>query len=148
MKVVVQRVLKAHVAVDNNIVGQIDHGLVVLVGFTIGDTTKDIDYLVDKVINLRIFDDENHIMNKAVGDVGGKILSVSQFTLYADANKGRRPSYDLALNKDEAVKLYEEFNEKLKSSGLKIETGIFKADMQVSLVNDGPITIIIESRNK
>ena len=143
MKIVVQRSLKSSVKVDNKVVGSIDHGLVLLVGFTYKDNLDIIDYMVDKVLNLRIFDDENGIMNKSLLDVGGDILSISQFTLYADSRKGRRPSYVNALNGEEAVKLYDIFNEKLKSH-VKVETGIFGAEMEVSITNDGPITIILE----
>ncbi len=147
MRVVVQRSKKASVSVDNKIVGKIDTGLTILVGFTENDSIKDINYLVDKVINLRIFDDENHVMNKSLLDVGGSILSISQFTLYGDARKGRRPSYDKALSSTEAIKLYELWNECLKEKGVKVETGIFGADMLVNIENDGPVTIIIESRD-
>ncbi len=144
MRVVVQRCTRAKVTVDNNVVGNIDKGLMLLVGFTETDTAKEIDYMVDKVINLRIFDDEAGVMNKSLLDVSGSILSVSQFTLYADASKGRRPSYIKALSGDKAIKLYEEFNKKIKEQGIHIETGIFGAEMQVDFVNDGPITILLE----
>lgn len=145
MKIVVQRVLKASVEVDKKVVGSINSGLLILVGFTYNDTIKDIDYMVDKVLNLRIFDDENGVMNKSVKDIDGSILSVSQFTLYGDASKGRRPSYVKALKGEEAIKLYEIFNEKL-SNEINTSTGIFGADMKVSLINDGPVTILLESR--
>lgn len=144
MKVLVQRVISSSVEVDKKIVGKIDKGLMLLVGFTDTDTEKEIDYMVDKVINLRIFDDENGVMNKSLLDVGGSILSVSQFTLYADASKGRRPSYVKALSGEKATVLYDKFNEKLKSTGIHIETGIFGAEMIVNIVNDGPITIMLE----
>ena len=143
MKIVVQRSLKSSVKVDNKVVGSIEHGLVLLVGFTYKDNLDIIDYMVDKVLNLRIFDDDNGIMNKSLLDVGGDILSISQFTLYADSRKGRRPSYVNALNGEEAIKLYDIFNEKLRSH-VKVETGIFGAEMEVSITNDGPITIILE----
>lgn len=143
MKIVVQRSLKSSVKVDNKVVGSIEHGLVLLVGFTYKDNLDIIDYMVDKVLNLRIFDDENGIMNKSLLDVGGDILSISQFTLYADSRKGRRPSYVNALNGEEAIKLYDIFNEKLRSH-VKVEAGIFGAEMEVSITNDGPITIILE----
>ena len=143
MKIVVQRSLKSSVKVDNKVVGSIEHGLVLLVGFTYKDNLDIIDYMVDKVLNLRIFDDENGIMNKSLLDVGGDILSISQFTLYADSRKGRRPSYVNALNGAEAIKLYDIFNDKLKNH-VKVETGIFGAEMEVSITNDGPITIILE----
>ena len=144
MKVLVQRVTSSSVEVENNIVGKIENGLLLLVGFTENDTSKEIDYMVDKVINLRIFDDENNVMNKSLLDIKGSILSISQFTLYADASKGRRPSYIKALSGDKASVLYNEFNKKLKDTGLHIETGIFGADMKVNLTNDGPVTIILE----
>ena len=145
MKVLVQRSLKSSVSVDNKVVGSIDNGLVLLVGFTHTDTSDDIDYLVKKVVNLRIFDDENGVMNKSILDVGGSVLSISQFTLYADSRKGNRPSYINAMGGENAINLYNEFNEKL-SEFVKVETGIFAADMKVSITNDGPITILLESR--
>lgn len=144
MKVVVQRVLNSNVKVNNEIVGSINKGLMLLVGFTNGDNIDTINYMVNKILNLRIFDDENGVMNLSIKDVNGEILSVSQFTLYGDARKGNRPSYINALKGEEATKLYDIFNETLNTSNLKVETGIFGEDMQVSLINDGPITIIIE----
>lgn len=146
MKVLVQRSLESSVTVDNRIVGKIDKGLVLLVGFTEGDNIKDIEYLAKKVVNLRIFDDEDGVMNKSLLDSGGSILSISQFTLYADSKKGNRPSYIKALKSNEALPLYEEFNNKLKEYNVNVETGIFGADMKVNITNDGPITIILESR--
>ncbi len=143
MRIVVQRVSKACVSVDNQVVGSIDEGLMLLVGFTQDDTLENIDYMVNKVLNLRIFPDENGVMNKSVKDTGGAILSISQFTLYGDTSKGNRPSYVKALNGEYAIKLYDKFNEKLKEYVL-VETGVFGADMQVSLVNMGPTTIILE----
>lgn len=148
MRVILQRVSKASVLVNNNIVGNINKGILVLVGFTDTDTSKEIDYLVDKIVNLRIFNDSNGVMNKSLKDVNGSILSVSQFTLYADTSRGRRPSYIKALNGDRAVILYDEFNRKIKEAGINVETGIFGADMQVSLINDGPVSIMIERENK
>ena len=145
MKVLVQRSLESSVEVDNEITGKIDKGLVLLVGFTLGDTIEDIDYLVKKVVNLRIFDDENSIMNKSILDVGGSILSISQFTLYADARKGNRPSYIDAMKGEEAIKMYELFNQKLEEH-VNVQKGIFGADMKVSITNDGPVTIMLESR--
>lgn len=145
MKVVVQRALNASVKINEKINGSINHGLVLLVGFTYGDTTSDIDYMVNKIVNLRIFDDEFGVMNKSILDVGGSILSISQFTLYADTKKGRRPSYADALKGEEATILYDLFNQKL-SEFVIVETGIFGADMKVTLTNDGPVTIIMESR--
>jgi len=146
MRVIVQRSLDSSVSVDNKIVGSIDKGLVVLVGFTKGDSSKDIDYLADKVVNLRIFDDENGVMNKSLLDTKGDILSISQFTLYANPYEGRRPSYVDSLNQELAKPLYEEFNKKLESYGVKVATGIFRANMLVNIKNDGPTTIMIESR--
>ena len=146
MKLVIQRVKKSSVEVDNKVVGSIDNGLMILVGFTYNENLEDIKKFADKVVNLRIFDDENHVMNKSLLDVGGSILSVSQFTLYADSKKGRRPSYINALNGEEATKLYDLWNEELRKY-THVETGIFGADMSVSLVNDGPVTIIMESDN-
>ena len=147
MKVVVQRSLNSSVAINKNVVGSIEHGLVVLVGFTLGDTSRDIDYLVDKIIHLRIFDDENGVMNKSIMEVGGEILSISQFTLEATTKNGNRPSYINAMKGDNALKYYNLFNSKLNE---KINTypGVFGADMKLSILNDGPITIIIDSKNK
>ena len=147
MKVVIQRSKKSKVEVNNKLVSKIDHGLTILVGFTNGDTTKDIDYMINKIINLRIFDDEDGIMNKSILDTHGDILSISQFTLYANTKKGNRPSYVDALNGSDAIKLYDEFNNKL-SHYVKVFTGVFGADMMVSIENDGPVTIIIDSKNR
>ena len=146
MRIVVQRSKKASVKVNGEIIGQIDHGMVILVGFTYNDSIDDIDYMINKILNLRIYDDEFGVMNKSILDVGGSILSVSQFTLYADASHGRRPSYINALKGDEAIKLYNLFNERL-SKYINVSTGKFGAYMDVSLVNDGPTTILLESRN-
>lgn len=143
MKVVVQRVKEANCKVDGKITGSIDTGLMLLVGFTDGDTIDNIKYMVQKIVNLRIFDDENGVMNKSVLDVGGSILSISQFTLYGDAIKGNRPSYIDAMKGDEAIKLYDLFNEEL-SKLIHVEKGVFGADMDISLINWGPTTIIIE----
>lgn len=144
MKVLVQRCIRAKVTVDNKTVGSIDNGIMILVGFTHTDTIDNLKYMVDKVINLRIFDDENGVMNKSLLDTGGSILSISQFTLYADTTKGRRPSYVNALSGDKASILYDKFNEMLKETNIKVETGIFGAEMQVDFINDGPITIMLE----
>ena len=143
MRILVQRSLKSSVSVDEKTIGKIDCGLVLLVGFTYGDSEKEIDYLINKVLHLRIFDDENGVMNKSILDVGGSILSVSQFTLYADTKKGNRPSYVKALDSINAVKLYKIFNERL-SKYVKVETGEFGAEMKVNIINDGPITILLE----
>ena len=145
MRVIVQRSKQSSVSVNNKIVGKINKGLVLLVAFTENDDEKDIDYIVKKIVNLRIFDDENNIMNKSLLDIKGDILSISQFTLYADTKKGNRPSYMKALNGKEAIKLYNLFNEKLKQY-TNVETGIFAEDMLVNIKNDGPVTIILESR--
>jgi len=145
MKLVVQRSKQASVEVDKKVVGSIDNGLVILVGFTSGDTVEDIDYLIDKVVHLRIFDDQNGVMNCSLLDVKGSVLSISQFTLYADTKKGRRPSYVHAMKGEEAVSLYQLWNQKL-ASFVPVETGIFGAEMKVNLINDGPVTIILESR--
>ena len=133
------------VEINNNIYNEIGNGLMILVGFTEGDTSTDIDYCVKKIVNLRIFDDESGVMNKSVIDVGGSILSISQFTLYADTKKGNRPSYIKALKGEKATLLYDEFNTKLNEF-IDTKTGIFGSDMKVSLINDGPVTIIIDSR--
>ena len=147
MRIVVQKVLESSVSVDGKVVGKSGRGLMLLVAFTQTDTEKEIDYMVNKVTNLRIFEDENDIMNLSVKDVGGEILSISQFTLYGDAKKGNRPSYIEALNGEEATKLYDLFNKKLNEV-IHTETGIFGADMKVSLLNDGPVTIIMDTKNK
>lgn len=145
MKVVVQRSLDSSVSINNKIVGKIEKGLVLLVGFTEGDNELVINKMVKKVINLRIFDDENGVMNKSLLDINGSVLSISQFTLYANTKKGNRPSYIEALNGNLASPLYDLFNKKLKEQGVIVETGVFGADMKVSITNDGPITIILES---
>ena len=144
MKVIVQRSKNSSVKVNNKIVGEIDFGLVILVGFTKEDNLDKINQMVNKIINLRIFNDENGIMNKNILDIEGKILSISQFTLYANTKKGNRPSYVDALNKEEAIILYDKFNEELRKY-LKVETGIFHTDMEVNIINDGPVTIILEN---
>ncbi len=144
MKVVVQRCDRASCIVSNKVVGKIDKGVMLLVGFTHTDKIDNIKYMVDKVINLRIFDDENGIMNKSLRDIGGSILSISQFTLYGDASKGRRPSYINAMKGNEATVLYDKFNELLREENVKVETGVFGAEMKIDFVNDGPITILLE----
>lgn len=143
MKVVVQRVKEASVKVEGRIVGEIKKGFLLLVGFTEGDSISNIKEMVKKVVNLRIIDDENGVMNKSILDMKGSILSVSQFTLYADTKKGNRPSYINALKSELASPLYDLFNEELRNY-LHVETGVFGAEMEVSLINDGPITIILE----
>lgn len=145
MKAVVQRVSKANVTVDGEIIGEIDNGLMILLGITEGDTEKDIEVIVNKLINLRIFEDDAQKMNLSLLDIGGSILSISQFTLYGDVRKGRRPSFTKAAPPAMAEKLYDTFNEYIKSAGIHIETGSFGAMMDVSLTNDGPVTFIVES---
>ena len=147
MKVVIQKVLKSKCLIDNKEYSSINNGLMVLVGFTEGDTSTDIDYIVKKIVNLRIFDDENGVMNKSVLDVDGEILSISQFTLYADTRKGNRPSYMNALKGELSTVLYDEFNKKLNDL-VKTKTGIFGENMKIELINNGPTTIIIDSKDK
>lgn len=147
MKVVIQRSLASSVEVDNKLINKIEKGMVILVGVNVEDTSEDVDYLVRKTLNLRIFDDENGVMNKSILDVGGEILSISQFTLQASTKDGNRPSYINAMKGEEAVKLYEEYNKKLNEK-VKTYPGVFGAEMKVSITNDGPITIIIDSKNK
>lgn len=144
MRVLVQRSGKASVTIDGKVVGLIDSGLVLLVGFTQGDDLEKVKHLAKKCVNLRIFPDENDVMNKSLLDFGGDILSVSQFTLYGDAKKGNRPSYIEALKNDEAIFLYEAFNEELRSLGVNVQTGVFGADMDVMITNIGPTTIWLE----
>lgn len=145
MRIVVQRCKSAKVTVDGQVVGQIAHGLLLLVGITHDDTEKDALYLVEKVSGLRIFEDEEGKLNHSVLDVGGAILSVSQFTLYGDCRKGRRPNFMAAAKSDVASPLYDQFNELLRSKGLTVETGLFGAEMDVELVNSGPVTMILDS---
>lgn len=143
MKVLVQRTNEASVSIDNKVYSKIDNGLVLLVGFTEGDDLDKIKYLAKKIVNLRIFPDSEGIMNKSILDYGGEILSISQFTLYADTSKGNRPSYIKALNGEESTKLYDLFNQELKKY-INVKTGVFGADMIVSINNVGPTTIILE----
>ena len=144
MKVVVQRSKNSKVTIDGKVNGSINHGYVLLVGFTDGDTEEIVDKMIKKILNLRIFEDENEKMNLSIQDVNGQILSISQFTLYADSKKGNRPSFINAMNPTDASKLYDIFNEKL-SKEIHTETGIFGADMKVEIYNDGPVTIILDS---
>ncbi|MEZ7516363.1 D-aminoacyl-tRNA deacylase [Flavobacterium frigidarium] len=149
MRVVIQRVTSASVVVDNNSVASIDTGLLILVGIEAADSQEDIDWLVSKIIKIRIFEDENQVMNNSIQDINGDIIVVSQFTLHAATKKGNRPSYIKAARPEIAVPLYENFNRKLELEfGKKIQTGIFGADMKVSLLNDGPVTILIDSKNR
>ena len=144
MKVVVQKVLNASVVVNKEEVGKINSGLLIFVGFTHNDNISNIKYIVNKIVNLRIFEDNNNVMNLSTKELNKELLVVSQFTLYADTSKGNRPSYINSLKHEEANVLYDLFVEELKKSNLKVETGIFRSDMKVSLINDGPTTIIIE----
>lgn len=149
MRVVIQRVLESSVKVDNKIVGQIDHGLLILLGIEEADNQEDIDWLSNKICNLRIFNDENEIMNKSILDIGGDILLVSQFTLHASTKKGNRPSYIKAAKQEFANTMYEKFKDQLSNILSKpVQSGIFGADMKVFLLNDGPVTILIDSKNK
>lgn len=145
MRLVVQRVTESNVKVDNKIVGKIDNGFMVLVGISNDDNEQIIDKMIDKLINLRVFEDENEKMNLSLLDIEGSILSISQFTLYADCKKGRRPSFVDAAKPSLAKPLYEYFNEKIEEKGIKVEKGIFGAMMDVMLINDGPVTIILDS---
>ncbi|CDA23044.1 d-tyrosyl-tRNA(Tyr) deacylase [Mycoplasma sp. CAG:611] len=144
MKVVVQKVLNASVVVNKEEVGKINSGLLIFVGFTHNDNISNIKYIVNKIVNLRIFEDNNNVMNLSAKELNKELLVVSQFTLYADTSKGNRPSYINSLKHEEASVLYDLFVEELKKSNLKVETGIFRSDMKVNLINDGPTTIIIE----
>lgn len=144
MKIVVQRVKEAKVEVDNEIVGKIEKGFLVLIGITHTDTKENAEYLVKKLCNLRVFADEEGKMNKSIKDVGGKLLLISQFTLYANCSQGNRPSFIDAAKPEQANELYEYFCEECRKKDIEVEKGIFGADMQVSLLNDGPVTIIIE----
>ena len=143
MRVVFQRSLESSVLVNNEEVGKINKGLVLLVGFHVNDSLDKIDYMIKKILKLRIFDDDNGVMNKSIIDIKGEILSISQFTLYADTTNGNRPSYINAMKSKEAKKLYNIFNNKLRES-IKVETGIFGSDMKLNITNDGPVTIILE----
>lgn len=145
MRAVVQRVSSSKVAVEDNVVGQISKGLLVLLGVTHEDTSKDVDYMIDKILNLRIFEDENEKMNLSLKDVGGELLVVSQFTLYGDCRKGKRPSFSNAARPELATKLYEEFIEKAALQDIVVGTGKFGAHMIVDITNDGPVTMLLES---
>lgn len=146
MRVLVQRSLESSVSVDSKVVGKISKGLVLLVGFHKDDTVQDIDYMIQKVLHLRIFNDEQGMMNRSILESNGEILSISQFTLYGDTKKGNRPSYIEAMKSDQAKILYNLWNQKLRKL-IPVETGVFGADMKVSITNDGPITIMLESRS-
>lgn len=148
MRVVVQRSKEARVLVNGETIGGIDHGLVLLVGVTHGDNADDVAYVADKIANLRIFEDDDEKMNFSLLDVGGQILSISQFTLYGDTRKGRRPNFMEAARSEEANPVYEQLNEEFRKKGIHVQTGIFGAMMQVQLTNDGPVTLIVESKEK
>ena len=146
MKAVIQRVTRAAVQVNGQVVGRIDAGLLVLLGVAKGDVERDLLYIIEKLQTLRIFGDEAGKMNLALSDVGGALLLVSQFTLLGDTTKGRRPGFDLAAPPEEARALYEEASNRLRAAGLRVGTGVFGAHMQVELLNDGPVTFLLDSR--
>ena len=146
MRIVLTTVLNASVTIDNEVVGKINRGFCLLVGFTHEDNREIVDKMIDKMLGLRVFPDENGLTNLSIYDVKGEILSVSQFTLYADLAKGRRPSFINAMKPDEAKTLYAYFNEQVKAKYGAVETGVFGADMKVSSVNDGPFTVILDSK--
>lgn len=148
MRVVIQRVSKASVIADGKDNGSIKQGFLLLVGVEEEDTNEDVDYLTRKISNMRIFEDDEGKMNLSLREVDGEILSISQFTLHADTKKGNRPSFIKAAKPEKADQLYEELNDKLRNEGFKVETGVFGADMEVSLVNEGPVTILVDSKNK
>lgn len=147
MRLVVQKVSQSSVKIEGTVVGAIDKGYMVLVGITNGDDETLVDKMVDKLVNLRIFEDENDKLNLSLLDVQGSILSISQFTLYANCKKGRRPSFIDAARPDVSSPLYDYFNQKLEEKGIKVERGVFGAMMEVSLINDGPVTIILDSKD-
>ncbi len=148
MKIVLQRVSEAHVIVDNAIVGKIEKGLMLLIGVDEADEKSDADWLVKKIADVRVFSDDAGKMNLSVKDIEGEILCISQFTLISDYKKGNRPSYSKAAKPDKAISLFEYFKDEMKKSGLKTESGIFGADMKVSLTNDGPVTLVFDSKTK
>ena len=148
MRVVLQRVAHASVTVDGEIIGKIQRGFLLLVGVTHDDAMEDMEYLVRKIVQMRIFEDEEGKLNRSIQDIGGEILSVSQFTLYADTKKGNRPSFSKAAPGDVAVEMFEQFNGLLRETGIPVETGQFGADMKVELLNDGPVTILLDSKTR
>ncbi|MBR7553389.1 D-aminoacyl-tRNA deacylase [Allobacillus sp. GCM10007491] len=148
MRAVIQRVTSGAVDVNGERTGDIQDGLVVLLGVSTKDTKKDADYLAEKIVNLRIFEDDQEKMNLSLKDVQGKLLSISQFTLYGDTRKGRRPNFMQAAKPDQALELYEHFNEQIRQLGIEVEEGRFGEHMEVSLVNDGPVTLIIDTDDK
>ena len=148
MRVVLQRVSHASVTVEEKVIGKIQRGFLLLVGVTHDDAMEDMEYLVRKIVQMRIFEDEEGKLNRSIQDIGGKILSVSQFTLYADTKKGNRPSFSKAAPGDVAIEMFEQFNGLLRETGVPVETGQFGADMKVELLNDGPVTILLDSKNR
>ena len=148
MRVVLQRVSHASVTVEEKVIGQIQRGFLLLVGVTHDDAMEDMEYLVRKIVQMRIFEDEEGKLNRSIQDIGGEILSVSQFTLYADTKKGNRPSFSNAAPGDVALEMFEQFNGLLRDTGIPVETGQFGADMKVELLNDGPVTILLDSKTR
>ena len=148
MRIVLQRVSHASVTVEEKVIGKIQRGFLLLVGVTHDDAMEDMEYLVRKIVQMRIFEDEEGKLNRSIQDIGGEILSVSQFTLYADTKKGNRPSFSKAAPGDVALKMFEQFNGLLRDTGIPVETGQFGADMKVELLNDGPVTILLDSKNR
>ena len=148
MRVVLQRVSHASVTVEEKVIGQIQRGFLLLVGVTHDDAMEDMEYLVRKIVQMRIFEDEEGKLNRSIQDIGGEILSVSQFTLYADTKKGNRPSFSKAAPGDVAIEMFEQFNGLLRESGIPVEAGQFGADMKVELLNDGPVTILLDSKKR
>ena len=148
MKVVLQRVAHASVTVDEKVIGKIQRGFLLLVGVTHDDAMEDMEYLVRKIVQMRIFEDEEGKLNRSIQDIGGEILSVSQLTLYAETKKGNRPSFSKAAPGDVAIEMFEQFNGLLRKTGIPVETGQFGADMKVELLNDGPVTILLDSKTR
>ena len=148
MRVVLQRVSHASVTVEEKVIGKIQRGFLLLVGVTHDDAMEDMEYLVRKIVQMRIFEDEEGKLNRSIQDIGGEILSVSQFTLYADTKKGNRPSFSKAAPGDVAIEMFDQFNGLLRETGIPVETGQFGADMKVELLNDGPVTILLDTKNR
>lgn len=148
MRIVLQRVAHASVTVDEKVIGKIQRGFLLLVGVTHDDAMEDMEYLVRKIVQMRIFEDEEGKLNRSIQDIGGEILSVSQFTLYAETKKGNRPSFSKAAPGDVALEMFEQFNGLLRETGIPVETGQFGADMKVELLNDGPVTILLDSKTR
>ena len=148
MRIVLQRVSHASVTVEEKVIGKIQRGFLLLVGVTHDDAMEDMEYLVRKIVQMRIFEDEEGKLNRCIQDIGGEILSVSQFTLYAETKKGNRPSFSKAAPGDVALEMFEQFNGLLRDTGIPVETGQFGADMKVELLNDGPVTILLDSKNR